>query len=196
MVHMGTTRTMLTFEEFESLPDRPGKQELLRGELIDLPPAELRHNRIAHLIYELLKAALNQAHTRGEALDLGEVFHEMGYQLAGHSWVQPDVSVTHAGQGEGKYFAGAPAIAVEVVSPSNSAEDMDTKAELYFQFGAREVWRVYPEDPPRGGACEKQGGGCDAARFAQHADDTGVRDVNRRGSGITYARLRALPIMK
>jgi Uma2 family endonuclease len=145
MVHMGTTRTMLTFEEFESLPDRPGKQELLRGELIDLPPAELRHNRIAHLIYELLKAALNQAHTRGEALDLGEVFHEMGYQLAGHSWVQPDVSVTHAGQGEGKYFAGAPAIAVEVVSPSNSAEDMDTKAELYFQFGAREVWRVYPK---------------------------------------------------
>jgi Uma2 family endonuclease len=70
---------------------------------------------------------------------------EMGYQLAGHSWVQPDVSVTHAGQGEGKYFAGAPAIAVEVVSPSNSAEDMDTKAELYFQFGAREVWRVYPK---------------------------------------------------
>ena len=145
MVHMGTTRTMLTFEEFERLPDQPGKQELLRGELIDLPPADLRHNRIAHRIFKQLDSALSQAHARGEALDLGEVFIEMGYQLAGHSWVQPDVSVTHAGQGEGKYFTGAPAIAIEVVSPSNSAEDMDTKAELYFQFGAREVWRVYPK---------------------------------------------------
>ena len=101
MVHMGTTRTILTFEEFESLPDRPGKQELLRGELIDLPPAELRHNRIAHRIYEELKSALNQAHARGEALDLGEAYHEMGYQLAGHSWVQPDVSVTHADRARG-----------------------------------------------------------------------------------------------
>jgi Uma2 family endonuclease len=145
MIHMGTTRTMLTFEEFESLPDRPGKQELLGGELIDLPPAKLRQNRIAHRIYEELKSALNQAHARGEALDLGEAYHEMGYRLAGNSWVQPDVSVTHAGQGEGEYFIGAPAIAVEVVSPGNSAEDMDTKAELYFQFGAREVWRVYPK---------------------------------------------------
>ena len=148
IVHMGTTQTtqtMLTFEEFERLPDRPGKQELLRGELIDLPPAELRHNRIAHRIYQELNAALNQAHARGEALDLGEAYHEMGYQLAGDSWVQPDVSVTHARQGEGKYFTGAPAIAIEVVSPSNSAEAMDTKADLYFQFGAREVWRVYPK---------------------------------------------------
>jgi Uma2 family endonuclease len=145
MVHMGTTRTMLTFEEFESLPDRPGKQELLRGELIDLPPAELRYKRIAHRIYEQLKSALKQAHARGEARDMGEVYMEMGYRLAGDSWVQPDVSVTHAGQGEGEYFIDAPAITVEVVSPSNSAEDMDTKVDLCFQFGAREVWRVYPK---------------------------------------------------
>src|SRR5258708_10586936 len=106
IVHMGTTQTpqtMLTFEEFERMPDRPGKQELLRGELIDLPPAELRHNRISHRIYKHLDAALNQAHARGEALDLGEGYIEMGYQMADHSWVQPDVSVTHAGQVEWKH---------------------------------------------------------------------------------------------
>src|SRR5439155_25652074 len=118
---------------------------LLRGELIDLPPAELRHHRIADRIYDQLKAALSQAHAREEAMDLGEAFHEVGYQLAGHSWVQPDVSVTHAGQGEGKYFTGAPAISIEVVSSSNSAEDMDTKTYLYFQFGEREVWQMYPK---------------------------------------------------
>ena len=54
---MGTTTTLLTFEEFERLPDQPGKRELLEGELIELPPAELKHNRIAHRIYHRLIAA-------------------------------------------------------------------------------------------------------------------------------------------
>lgn len=43
----------------------------------------------------------------------------MGYRLA-DSWVQPDVSVTNEGQTVGKYLEGAPAIAIEVVSPSNT----------------------------------------------------------------------------
>jgi Uma2 family endonuclease len=145
MVLMGTVKTLLTFEEFEQLPDQPGKQELVRGELIDLPPADLKHNRISHRIYDSLKIAVGQAHTRGEARDLGEAFHEMGYLLSGECWLQPDVSVTFAGQTEGKYFEGAPAIAIEVISPGNTAKRIDAKAELYFQFGAREVWRFFPK---------------------------------------------------
>ena len=136
---------LLTFEEFERLPDEPGKRELLEGDLIDLPVAELRHKRIAHRIYGLLNDAVNAAHDRGGAAELGEVFHEMGYKLSENSFVQPDVSVTHRTQAEGKYFAGAPAIAIEVVSPSNMAEEMETKVALYFQHGAREVWRVFPK---------------------------------------------------
>jgi Uma2 family endonuclease len=42
---MAGIRTLLTFEEFEQLPDRPGKDELLRGELIQMPPGKLRHNK-------------------------------------------------------------------------------------------------------------------------------------------------------
>ena len=30
---MGTTQATMTFAEFERMPERPGKQELLRGEL-------------------------------------------------------------------------------------------------------------------------------------------------------------------
>jgi Uma2 family endonuclease len=142
---MGTTTTLLTFEEFERLPDQPGKRELLEGELIELPPAELKHNEIGEEIYLRLLSALTAAHVRGEAGELGKVHHEMGYQLSGHGWLQPDVSVTHAGQPTGKYLVNAPAIAVEVVSPSNTAEAMESKTELYFRYGAREVWRVYPK---------------------------------------------------
>jgi len=141
MVFMGTVKTLLTFEEFEQLPDQPGKQELVRGELIDMPPADYKHNDIADRIYGFLKAALDQAHARGEA----RVFHEMGYLLSGANWVQPDVSITHAGQSVEQYLIGVPAIAIEVVSPNNTAKRIDAKAELYFQFGAREVWRFLPK---------------------------------------------------
>ena len=67
MVDMDTTKTLLTFEEFEQLPARPGKSELLKGELIELPPAEADHNRIAHRTYKRLDSAIADSHTRGEA---------------------------------------------------------------------------------------------------------------------------------
>ena len=69
----------------------------------------------------------------------------MGYQLSGDSWVKPDVSVTQAGQRVDEYLQGAPAIAIEVVSPSNTAETLSDKTDLYFEYGALEVWRVYPK---------------------------------------------------
>jgi Uma2 family endonuclease len=141
---MGTVKTLLTFEEFEQLPDQPGKRELVRGELIEMPPAEYEHHLIADRIYGFLKAALEQAHARGEVGDLGRVFHEVGYRLPGEGWLQPDVSVTHAGQRVEKYLIGAPFIAIEVISPFNTAKRIDAKAALFFEFFAREVWRVFP----------------------------------------------------
>jgi Uma2 family endonuclease len=146
MVSMGTTTTaLMTFEEFELLPDQPGKLELMKGELIELPVAASKHNKIGTYIFERTKSALSEAKGRGDAAELGEAYHEMGYKLIGASYVQPDASITHAGQPEGKYFEGSPAIAIEVVSPSNRAEALETKIELYFENGAREVWIVYPK---------------------------------------------------
>ncbi|SPE37159.1 conserved hypothetical protein [Candidatus Sulfopaludibacter sp. SbA3] len=134
----------MSFEEFERLPDRPGKRELLGGEVIEWPPAEFAHNEIADRICDLLKAAVKEAHASGQAANLGRVYHEMGYRL-GTGYLQPDVSVTHAGQTVHQYLEGAPAIAIEVVSPGNRAEELDSKVALYFEHGGREVWRVYPK---------------------------------------------------
>jgi len=139
-----TAPRLLTFEEFERLPDEPGKCQLLDGELVQLPPAEFKHNQIRHWIYKILDAVID-AHGRGPAQELAEVYMEMGYKLARNAYVQPDVSITHARQAVEKYLGGAPAIAVEIVSPSNLARHLDTKTDLYFQYGAREVWRIYPD---------------------------------------------------
>lgn len=147
MKSMGAVTTnLLTFEEFERLPYEPGKRELLDGEVIEMPPADLEHTKFSMLIYHLALDALRAAHARGEAHDLGEVLIEAGYKLPGARYVQPDVSITHAAHAHAKYLTDSPAIAIEVVSESNTAREMEKKVVLYFRYGAREVWHVY-RDP-------------------------------------------------
>jgi Uma2 family endonuclease len=144
-MNMGaTTQSLMSFEEFERLPDQPGKRELVKGELIELPPAEFLHDKVALKIFRSLDSSLDQAHARGEASELGDVYPGIGYKLEGDGFVVPDVSVTHAGQAVvNRYLSGAPAIAVQVISPANTVDEMDLKAKLYFEHGAREVWRIH-----------------------------------------------------
>jgi Uma2 family endonuclease len=143
---MGTTTEthLLTFEEFERMPEKPGKQELIDGELIEMPPAGFKHNRRTKRVLYALDAALTEAHARGEGTELGEAFMEMGYKV-GRRWLQPDVSITHPGQAGGIYLEGAPAIAIEVISPSQRVGHLARKTRLYFENGAREVWHLFQE---------------------------------------------------
>jgi Uma2 family endonuclease len=147
MMAMGTTTgtPLLTFEEFERLEEHPGKQELLKGVLIGMLPTGSKQNRDATRIFRTLDATLWQAHERGEAGDLGEVFIEMGYRIGEQSWLQPDVSISHPRQPEGEYIEGSPAIAIEVVAPDQRAEALQWKTAVYFEHGAREVWHLYPK---------------------------------------------------
>src|SRR5258707_15718654 len=109
---MGTTTSMLTFEEFERLPDEPGKLELLDGELFHEPPAKLKHMQIAELLFQILKQTTLAA----------DVHIEMGYKIGRNAWLQPDVSIAHPNQASGEYLEGAPLFAIEVISDSNSAQ--------------------------------------------------------------------------
>ena len=140
-----STTTQLTWEEFERLPEQPGKQELWKGELIELPPAKFRHLVVSKRIYKSLDGAVDEAHARGEAQNLGQVYHEGGYRLGQRTWLQPDVSITHAGQTIDDYMENSPAIAIEVVSPVNTPKKLEMKTKLYFEFGALEVWHFYPD---------------------------------------------------
>ncbi len=80
--------TLLTFEEFEQLPDKPGKRELLRGELIELPPAKRPHSRISKLFFKALDNAVEKLQPDRSELPLGEAYFETGYQLSRSSWLQ------------------------------------------------------------------------------------------------------------
>ena len=140
---MGATTTLMTFEEFERLPGESGRLELIDGELIRMPPAMTKHMRMVKYLFRILDDTMRILRDKGLVRDLGEVFSETGY-LVGSNWVTPDVSITHAGQREGDYLEGAPALVIEVISKSNTAEMMQRKVKLYLENGAREVWVFYP----------------------------------------------------
>src|SRR5579871_5397990 len=133
-----TTKTLMSAEEFLNLPDEPGKQELLDGELIAVPPAKLTHIQVIKNVHELLRTILPKE----------RVWVEAGYQLGTRGWLQPDVSVSWPDQRvENDWMQRAPMIAIEVISPANRPEHIDKKTAAYLDQGAAEVWVIYPDTP-------------------------------------------------
>ncbi len=132
----------MTFEQFEKVPDDELRHELLLGQHIVSLPDTIRRSNIRHAIYHLLRP-----HVRGHRL--GEVFITAGFLLPPNTFLLPAgsfVRTTHLqGTDPDGYLEGAPAIAIEVVSESNTAAQLDRKLELYFAHGSEEVWVVYPE---------------------------------------------------
>jgi Uma2 family endonuclease len=148
VINMPTAVALVTFEDLERLPDAPGKTELLDGELTQMPPAILPHNRLAKQLFLRLYPLVESLRARGAALELGEVEFEMGYKIGGKpdSWLVPDLSIAHRDQGANdKYYEGAPLIAIEIISESNTARHVDRKIKKYLANGSREVWVLYPK---------------------------------------------------
>jgi Uma2 family endonuclease len=142
---MSTITSRISFEEFVAMPDQPGKQELLDGEVIELPPAKPIHSHLCKRFFKLLDRIVTELQERGMARNLGEVFIETGYRLSRERCVQPDVSINHRDQSISDYYNGAPALAIEVVSEANTARHLEMKVRAYLEAGALEVWLVYPE---------------------------------------------------
>jgi Uma2 family endonuclease len=144
MKAMGTT-TLMSFAEFERLDGGADHLELLKGELLRVPPAIRSHMEICRRLFRLLDQFVESQRGNCETR-MGTVYFEMGYRMAGEpaSWLQPDVSLSHASQSGEPYFDGAPLIAFEVVSSNDRAQDMDTKVSEFLANGAREVWLIYP----------------------------------------------------
>jgi Uma2 family endonuclease len=141
---MATTTTLMSFADFERVEQGADHVELLQGELIRMPPAKRLHMEIARRLFKRLDAAVEGGKP---ALQVGTVYVEMGYKLSDNpaSWLQPDVSLTHAVQEGDEYFVGAPLIAFEIASPNDMALDLNSKVTEYLANGAEEVWVIYPK---------------------------------------------------
>jgi Uma2 family endonuclease len=140
------TRTTMTAGELLALPDDGKRHELVKGELREMTPAGARHGEAAAALTVLLGQ-----HVRAQRL--GRVLAaETGFRISRNPDTvrAPDVSfvarkrVPSAGPPDG-YWELAPDLAVEVVSPSDTAADVQSKVQMWLESGVRLVWVVYPD---------------------------------------------------
>jgi Uma2 family endonuclease len=139
---VGTT-TRLTLAEYEKLPEKEGiRYELDEGTLLMEPSPALRHNLIRQRIAEQLTRFV-RSH------QLGVVVEEMDFRLGTDTVRNPDVALISAEHlrnidPDHSPVEGAPALAVEVISPTNLAQDTLKKVRQYLDARSRAVWLVYP----------------------------------------------------
>jgi len=136
------SKTLLSLEQFEQFPDDGMRHELDEGELILLPPPLGRHGRISLEIGVLLRSYIDPR-------SLGDVFVESGFRLKRDTVRSPDVSLIRAERSrtmdQDQRFEGGPDLAIEVISPSETAADIARKVRQYLSAGTV-VWVVYPRD--------------------------------------------------
>ena len=130
----------MTAEELMQL-EGPNRHELIKGELLTMPPPKFEHGRVvANLTMLLLQHV--------KANQLGDVCTEAGYKLESHpdTVLGPDVSFVvrdRAIRPDG-YYLGPPDLAVEVMSPSDRRARFERKINIWLDFGTRSVWVVDP----------------------------------------------------
>ena len=135
------TKTLLTVEDFLRRSEtRDISYELVEGELITVSPTMPEHNDVRDT---LLVALRNFLAGRG----LGRVWSEQAFHLFGETVRIPDIAFVCAGRSiEPRQLPeGAPDLAVEVISPSNTPRELDRRISDYFAAGCKRVWLLYPE---------------------------------------------------
>jgi Uma2 family endonuclease len=143
-MHRSMNPHLLTLAEYEALPeDDYYVDEVSRGRLVREPrPASVHGLIVARLAQHL-----------GNYVDahpgIGRVWAESGFVLADEPLTLrgPDVAFVRADRSppESGFFRGAPDIALEVVSPSNTASDLQLKVLEFLDAGTALVWVIYPE---------------------------------------------------
>lgn len=121
-----------------ALRDLPYKIELNIYGKIEMSPANNRHARLQGYVAGEFARQLGG----GAVLTECPVLTRIGVKVPDVAWASSAFLARH---GDTTPFPEAPEICVEIVSPSNSNEEMREKTEAYLAAGAREVWVVTEE---------------------------------------------------
>jgi Uma2 family endonuclease len=132
--------TLLTVEEFEKLKDTPGgRYELHHGELVVVPPPKFRHSRRQTRVRRILERVCVGWYAEIEfafrplpqyevwVADVGMISDERCRSISEDGWLD-----------------GSPDLIVEVLSPSNTAQEMNDRERICFEGGCTEFWIVDP----------------------------------------------------
>jgi Uma2 family endonuclease len=140
-----STATRYTADDLLRIPDDGFRYELVEGELIKMSPAGYLHGAVVMLLSSRLHRFVTEH-------DLGRVSGaETGFRLEHDPDTvrAPDIAfvtrerLAATGLPQG-YYPGAPDLAIEVVSPHDTAAEIDDKARAWLAAVARLVWNVRP----------------------------------------------------
>jgi Uma2 family endonuclease len=138
---MTTSTQLMTAEELMQL-EGPNRHELIKGELLTMPPPKFEHGRVVANLTILLGPHI-------KSNNLGYICTEIGYKLETNpdTVLGPDLSFVSRKRVDDVpdgYYQGAPDLAVEVLSPSDRRFRVEWKTNLWLSLGARSVWVVNP----------------------------------------------------
>jgi Uma2 family endonuclease len=139
-----------------TLRDLPYKIELNAWGKIEMSPASNRHALLqARLVSELARQL-----PAGDVFTECSVLTEIGVRVPDVAWASSQFVDRH---GEATPFPSAPEICIEIVSPSNSQDEIEAKTAAYLAAGAQEVWTVSEDGSVR---CFDASGELKKSRFA------------------------------
>ena len=129
---------LMTFEEFEVLPDpREGHYELHHGRVILMPPPKKPHMKVETTIDELLHPLLRP---------LGFLRVELAFRPAPqYEYWTCDIgfiSQSRWDADDNDYFPGAPDLVIEVSSKSNTMDEMLDRQDVCLDNGCISFWVV------------------------------------------------------
>ena len=139
------TRTRATVDEVLRLAGENKRYELVDGELIEMAPTGFGHGYLEGHVYSVLNSHVRQ-HNLGQVV-VGEVLFQLDQQgrlarAVDVAFVRkerlPATGVAH------RPFMGAPDLAVEILSPGDSAEAVQRKVDDWLEHGTLAVLVVYP----------------------------------------------------
>lgn len=136
-----------TEAELKALPENGYTHEVVNGELVMSPKNDFYHG---HICSRLLAALVNFNQTQhlGAVLD-----SSTGFWMHNRNCRAPDISFVTKARLIGskfkpstrKFFPGAPDLAVEILSPSNTRVEIDERLKDFFASGTQITWIINPD---------------------------------------------------
>lgn len=132
----------LTYDDFVRIPDDGMRHEIIDGVHYVTPSPVLRHQELLGRLYLAIGRYLE------ERPDVGRAFlSPLDTVLSPWDVVEPDLIFVAADQLDiltEPNIQGAPALVIEILSPSTRRRDHGVKRQLFDRGGVREYWVVDP----------------------------------------------------
>ncbi|MDG2990942.1 Uma2 family endonuclease [Candidatus Synechococcus calcipolaris G9] len=129
-----------------ALPQDGHRYEIVNGELIDMGNSGALHGYVCSLLLTAL-ASYSLSNKLGAIFDSSTAF-----TMKNGNKRSPDISFFAKERLQGitelptGFLDGAPDLAVEVLSPGNTVEEIHDKLVEYFENGTRLAWIIHPNE--------------------------------------------------